>query len=76
MKGCSCKKGCQSQRCSCRKNNYTCGPGCQCHDCTNLPVTETQLEVSSGESSESEPEEIQDTELVTIFVEDIYEHID
>ena len=39
-------------------------------------MTETQLEVSSSESSESEPEEIQDTELVTIFEEDIYEHID
>ena len=58
------------------KNNHTCGPGCQCHDCTNLPVTETQLEVSSGELSKSEPEEIKDTELVTIFEEDIYEHID
>ena len=35
-KGCSCKKGCKTKQCSCRKNGRQCGPGCQCQGCTNL----------------------------------------
>ncbi len=69
MKGCSCKTGCQSQRCGCRKNNHNCGPGCQRHNCTNLPVINAQeLEAASqdsSESSESEPEN--DMDVITIL---------
>ena len=39
MKGCSCKKGCKTKQCSCRKNRRQCGPGCQCQGCTNLPTS-------------------------------------
>ena len=28
-KGCSCKKGCQTNQCGCRKKGNKCGPGCQ-----------------------------------------------
>lgn len=35
MKGCSCKSGCTSNRCGCRKNYETCGPGCRCVNCQN-----------------------------------------
>ena len=37
-KGCSCKTGCSSRRCKCKKSGYQCGPGCKCIGCTNLPV--------------------------------------
>lgn len=36
-KGCGCKSGCLSRRCKCRKNDSSCGPGCKCHGCCNLP---------------------------------------
>ena len=35
MKGCSCKSGCVTNRCGCRKNGETCGPGCRCVNCKN-----------------------------------------
>ena len=35
MKGCSCKSGCSSNRCGCRKNGELCGPGCRCVNCRN-----------------------------------------
>ena len=35
-KGCSCKKGCTSQRCGCRKGGHSCGPACSCQNCTNV----------------------------------------
>ena len=35
-KGCSCKKGCTSQRCGCRKGGHSCGPACSFQNCTNV----------------------------------------
>lgn len=36
-KGCACKTGCLTNRCSCRKSlSGTCGPGCKCTNCSNL----------------------------------------
>ena len=48
-KGCACKRGCTTNRCKCRKsksntNDGTCGPGCKCTNCLNLPVNTTNLE--------------------------------
>lgn len=45
-KGCSCKKGCLSKRCGCKKNNHHCGPGCQCHNCENIPPTTSSIATS------------------------------
>jgi kinesin family protein 4/21/27 len=39
MKGCSCKSGCDTKRCGCRKNGEACGPGCRC-TCVNCKNTE------------------------------------
>ena len=36
LKGCSCKKGCTSRRCSCVKADRKCGPGCRCSNCQNV----------------------------------------
>ena len=41
-KGCHCKKGCQTTRCSCFKRGSTCGPGCQCQNCKTNRLMETQ----------------------------------
>ncbi len=38
-KGCSCKKGCKTKQCGCRKKGRHCGPGCDCHGCTNLTTS-------------------------------------
>ena len=32
---CKCKSGCQNRRCSCLKNNESCGKECSCTDCQN-----------------------------------------
>ena len=35
LKGCKCKKGCNTNRCKCKKSAQFCGPGCQCLNCIN-----------------------------------------
>ena len=52
-RGCSCKKRqChQKSACGCVKNSRFCGPGCECQNCLNLPITEQQGEEDSGEES-------------------------
>ena len=50
-KGCSCKKGCKTKQCGCRKTGRHCGPGCDCHGCTNL-----------FEGTESDPDDKSDAE--------------
>lgn len=49
MHGCGCKKGCATNRCSCRKKSSFCGPGCVCCGCTNLPVSIAQALLSLPE---------------------------
>ncbi len=39
--GCKCKQGCSTRRCSCKKKDSLCGPGCQCRNCTNTTVNTT-----------------------------------
>ena len=50
-KGCSCKTGCKSNRCGCRKKSSYCGPGCECQGCVNLPV-EQDVDASADESAD------------------------
>lgn len=62
LSGCTCKKGCTSARCGCRRKGSFCGPGCRCCNCTNLfssqPQTVERESSSSDESSEELEEEI------------------
>ena len=36
MKGCSCKAGCRTARCGCKKRGEECREGCACKDCENV----------------------------------------
>ena len=54
--GCSCKTGCHSKRCGCRKKEQSCGAGCECHGCTNLPLTSLQQQNNMDEDEEIENE--------------------
>lgn len=38
--GCKCKTGCTTRRCKCLKQEKSCGPGCQCLNCQNLPKSQ------------------------------------
>ena len=59
IKGCRCKGGCKTNRCGCKKQGSHCGPGCECHECTNLPLAET---TSVQAAEEAYIEEISDVE--------------
>ena len=53
VKGCSCKRGCKSKLCGCRKKDKHCGPGCECQGCTNLPIEGSGDEQVYGQSHHS-----------------------
>lgn len=36
-KGCKCKTGCATNRCSCRWSGNICSVGCECTNCVNIP---------------------------------------
>ena len=61
LRGCECKKGCTTKRCSCFKVGTKCGPGCKCTDCQNTPSVRSQ---SSEPDSDVELEELQDDQSV------------
>ena len=70
-KGCSCKRGCKTLNCGCRKRSQNCGPGCLCQGCTNvnieqLPDDNSNSSSSSGSSDETDDEytECEDGEQV------------
>ena len=58
-KRCTCKKGCRTNNCECKKKSRYCGPGCECQGCNNLPsVNQTvNSELSEDNSSEYGSEE-------------------
>ncbi len=63
QKGCSCKTGCSTGRCRCKKANNYCGPGCKCVRCTNLKnqaisSRQTDDETESVDSDSSDEENI------------------
>jgi len=67
MKGCSCKKGCTTMRCSCVKKGSPCGPGCNCRDCNTTTVpdnTEVSMD-SDSESSDSDSDNNIETQVIT-----------
>ena len=75
LKGCSCKKGCKSCLCGCRKRKSYCDPGCLCQGCTNVKdynANEDDDSSSTGESDgnveyEDFDEDILSTEIITDF---------
>ena len=60
-KGCSCRKGCQTLRCGCRKRSRNCGPGCLCQGCTNVNTEVANIPDSSSSSSSSDETGDEDT---------------
>jgi hypothetical protein len=84
-KGCSCKSGCTTNRCSCkrqsdrqgRKMGGYCGPGCKCQNCTNIPNVQHQFLESLEEPFELEDnesdlgEEDSDSEDIENTVQDV-----
>ena len=70
-------------RCGCRRNSNTCGPGCRCQGCTNLPVANQELHTgsakhmdsdkeSSSDDDESEQSEDEETEKI---VTEAFDHL-
>lgn len=78
-KGCSCKKGCQTNQCGCRKKNNTCGPGCQCQGCKNvatvteMPCEDRDILTDTESDSSSSCSESLETEIVTDLAEMAYQ---
>ena len=54
LRGCSCKTGCCTRRCSCVKGARKCGPGCSCSNCHNSAC------VTASIASELENDELQE----------------
>ena len=46
-KGCTCKTGCKTKRCSCKKNERQCGASCECHSCTNVLLHSNECDAGS-----------------------------
>ena len=53
-RGCTCKTGCHTARCSCKKKDEECHEGCQCINCENL----TYLKEFCNEIDSLEHEEV------------------
>ena len=81
IKGCKCKKGCNTSRCGCKKKSTYCGPGCYCSSCSNIPTqishttedngsSHTTKNTGSSESESSEEsssEESLENEIITDY---------
>ena len=81
MKGCSCKKGCRTANCGCRKKARYCGPACLCQECINLEAhinengdddmcSNTDEETTDGSDLSAEEECVEeeivsDSEIIT-----------
>jgi len=75
-KGCSCKKGCATNTCGCKKKNNHCGPGCECRGCTNVPgthqqnVTDTDEDSSSSSDSDGTASDSEENDMETEIITD------
>ena len=61
-KGCSCKKGCVTNSCGCRKKSNHCGPGCECQGCTNLSQVQDEHVSEDGDNSNDDQDDVTDLE--------------
>ena len=57
LSGCKCKTGCGTRRCKCRKSGRSCGPGCHCHGCVNVP----------NSNGDPETDDLEDTVAVDVM---------
>ena len=77
LKGCKCKTGCSTRRCSCRHKDSICGPGCQCLNCANThthpPTSESTDATSQLEVLDMLEEEQQEEEYVSDSSDDLDE---
>ena len=68
-KGCTCKTGCRTKRCSCQKNGRDCGAGCECKGCTNMKLSvPQQCELSDSDVEDPDTSDESDSssgDLVT-----------
>ena len=55
-KGCTCKTGCATKRCSCKKNGRSCGAGCECRGCKNLTLEKENDEYIEQEEDDEQEE--------------------
>ena len=65
-KGCTCKHGCKTRRCSCKKNSKHCGPGCECQGCVNLDMKtrhSSPSDTSNSDSNDTENDTENESEL-------------
>ena len=66
LKGCKCKGGCSTRRCSCKRSEKICGPSCQCINCTNIPTKAVTTELETldllDEEQEQEEEYVSDSD--------------
>ena len=78
LKGCSCKKGCATLRCKCKKNGNPCGPGCTCIGCKNVLLqVESDEESEEGSDCDESEESCNEEEniLTEVISEPINDHI-
>ena len=61
-KGCSCKKGCKTNNCGCKRRSSHCGPGCACQGCTNLPLAQLQHPGLESSSDSDNDNDVSDTD--------------
>ena len=57
LRGCGCKSGCSTRRCSCCKAGRKCGPGCRCSNCQNVPSSTQVSSTSQTETSDDVKQE-------------------
>ncbi len=51
LRGCSCRTGCGTLRCGCKKKGKTCGEGCECTSCSNTHIPQQNYDDSLAEVS-------------------------
>ena len=59
-KVCTCKTGCKTKWCSCQKNERSCGAGCECRGCTNIPTSISTTLTTVHEDEEGEDQDQED----------------
>ena len=47
-KGCSCRQSaCITMQCGCKQEKHSCGPGCTCLNCCNLPASSREADMNA-----------------------------
>ena len=62
LKGCSCKGGCSTNRCGCRRKGIPCGVGCGCTGCVNKEDQHETISIMPVDSNTDSSTDESDTE--------------